>query len=241
MRNRIGFHTGPGGNPTGIGDWMRALDGAGIPFFLKSVDHYGPIFEAQNIMQASGVAHVLVFRLSDKKGDYPYDTPPYKDPKYINDPEGGAELHWAKTIAALPPEFDKQRVWLEVVNEVDRELCDWLGRFAVRTADLAHAAGYKVSLFGWAGGNPEPEGWETPGMLAYLQVCAERPYQAAVSLHEYSFAGDFLKSRMASPGNFVPAETFADGRLVGRFRELFGVCDRHCPAYGPHHRIWLGA
>ncbi|MCP5097418.1 MAG: hypothetical protein GY943_17880, partial [Chloroflexi bacterium] len=34
VRNKIGFHTGPGGNPTGIGDWMRRIDAAGIPFFL---------------------------------------------------------------------------------------------------------------------------------------------------------------------------------------------------------------
>jgi hypothetical protein len=49
--NKIGFHTGPGGNPTGIGDYMRALDAAKIPMVLKSVDHYGPIFEAQEIMK----------------------------------------------------------------------------------------------------------------------------------------------------------------------------------------------
>ena len=108
--NKIGFHTGPGGNPTGIGDYMRALDAAGIPMVLKSVDHYGPIFEAQEIMKKSNVPHLLIFRLSDRHGpddNYKYDTPPYKDPKYVNDPEGGANKHWRKTLAKLPPEFDK--------------------------------------------------------------------------------------------------------------------------------------
>ena len=42
--NKIGFHAGPAGNPTGIGDYMRKLDGAGIPFVMKSVDHYGFLF-----------------------------------------------------------------------------------------------------------------------------------------------------------------------------------------------------
>ncbi|MCA9956331.1 MAG: hypothetical protein KC434_16495, partial [Anaerolineales bacterium] len=154
--NKIGFHTGPGGNPTGIGDWMRALDKARIPFCLKSADHYGPIFEAQEIMKKSGVPHLLIFRLSDNHSEYTYDTPPYKDPKYVNDPEGGAEKHWRKTVAKLPPEFDKKRVWLEVINEVDKNLCDWLGRFAVRIAYLAQRDGYKVSLFSWSGGEPEP-------------------------------------------------------------------------------------
>lgn len=211
--NKIGFHTGPGGNPTGIGDWMRALDKARIPFCLKSVDHYGPIFEAQEIMKKSGVPHVLIFRLSDNHSEYTYDTPPYKDPKYVNDPEGGAEKHWRKTVAKLPPEFDKKRVWLEVINEVDKNLCDWLGRFAVRIANLAQRDGYKVSLFAWSGGEPEPSGWETPGMLAYLRLCAERPLQAAVALHEYSF----IESDIFHQFPFK----------IGRFQYLFQVCDKH--------------
>ncbi|MCB8976065.1 MAG: hypothetical protein H6657_01410 [Ardenticatenaceae bacterium] len=211
--NKIGFHTGPGGNPTGIGDWMRALDKAQIPFCLKSADHYGPIFEAQEIMKKSGVPHVLIFRLSDNHSEYTYDTPPYKDPKYVNDPEGGAEKHWRKTVAKLPPEFDKKRVWLEVINEVDKNLCDWLGRFAVRIANLAQRDGYKVSLFSWSGGEPEPSGWETPGMLAYLRLCAERPSQAAVAVHEYSF----IESNIFDQFPFK----------IGRFQYLFQVCDKH--------------
>ncbi|MCB8927209.1 MAG: hypothetical protein H6652_16450 [Ardenticatenaceae bacterium] len=214
--NKIGFHTGPGGNPTGIGDYMRALDAAGIPMVLKSVDHYGPIFEAQEIMKKSNVPHLLIFRLSDRHGpddNYKYDTPPYKDPKYVNDPEGGANKHWRKTLAKLPPEFDKERVWLEVVNEVDRNLCDWLGRFAVRIANLAQRDGYKVSLFSWSGGEPEPSCWETPGMLQYLRLCAQRPLQAAVALHEYSF----LEQDIFDQFPFK----------VGRFQYLFQVCDKH--------------
>ena len=210
---KIGFHTGPGGNPTGIGEFMRGLDTARIPFCLKSVDHYGPIFEAQEIMKKSGVQHILIFRLSDNHSEYTYDTPPYKDPKYINDPEGGADLHWRKTIKKLPPEFDKERVWLEVINEVDRNLCDWLGRFAVRIAKLAQRDGYKVSLFAWAGGEPEPQCWETQGMLDYLRICAERPSQAAVALHEYSY----IESDIFHQFPFK----------VGRFQYLFQVCDKH--------------
>ena len=210
---KIGFHTGPGGNPTGIGEFMRGLDTARIPFCLKSVDHYGPIFEAQEIMKKSGVQHILIFRLSDNHSEYTYDTPPYKDPKYINDPEGGADLHWRKTIKKLPPEFDKERVWLEVINEVDRNLCDWLGRFAVRIANLAQRDGYKVSLFAWAGGEPEPQCWETQGMLDYLRICAERPSQAAVALHEYSY----IESDIFHQFPFK----------VGRFQYLFQICDKH--------------
>ncbi len=213
--NKIGFHTGPGGNPSGIGDWMRALDKARIPFCLKSVDHYGPIFEAQELMKKSNVPHVLVYRLSTRgiNDGYDYDVPPYKDPKYVNDPEGGAEKHWRKTVAKLPPEFDKKRVWLEPINEVDKDLCDWLGRFAVHTANLAQQDGYKVTLFAWSSGEPEPGCWETPGMLKYLQLCGKRPQQAAVALHEYSY----VESDIMHEYPFK----------IGRFQYLFQVCDKH--------------
>lgn len=214
-RNKIGFHTGPGGNPSGIGDWMRALDGARVPFFLKSVDSYGPIFEAAQLAKQSGVDHVLIYRLSSggQGHVYDFDVPPYKDPKYVNDPEGGAALHWRRTLERLPPEFDKQRVWIEPINEVDKNLCDWLGRFAVHTANLAQRDGYKVSLFAWSSGEPEPAGWEEPGMLAYLRLCAERPHQAAVALHEYSYVVDDIDHQRPYK--------------IGRFKFLFDVCDKH--------------
>ena len=120
-RNKIGFHLGPGGNPTGIGEYMRALDQAGIPFTIKSVDHYGPCFEASQLAQQSGVAHNIIFRLSSvgQNHSYDFDVPPYKDPTFINDPEGAADKHWQKTKEKLPPEFDKS-VWIEPINEVDK-------------------------------------------------------------------------------------------------------------------------
>ena len=221
--SKIGFHTGPGGNPTGIGDYMRALDKAGIPMVLKSVDHYGPVFEAQEMMRKSQeagqlyVPHVLIFRLSDRHGgpgdDYKYDTPPYKDPKYVNNPEGGAELHWKETLAKLPPEFDKKRVWLEVMNEVDRNLAWWLGRFALRIMDLAERDGYKVSFFGFAGGEPEPEFWETPEVLIALRRISANRSRFAVALHEYSF----LVSDIWHESPFK----------IGRFQYLFYICDKH--------------
>lgn len=214
-RNKIGFHTGPGGNQRGLGDWMRSLDNVGIPFMIKSVDSYGPVFEASGLAKKSGVEHVLVYRVSTRgqNDGYDYDVPPYKDPKFVNDPEGGAEKHWKKTLKKIPPEFDKERTWIEPINEVDKDLCDWLGRFAVHTANLAQRDGYKVSLFAWSSGEPEPEGWEEPGMLDYLRLCAERPNQAAIALHEYSYVRKDIK-------HGFPYK-------IGRFKALFDVCDKH--------------
>ena len=57
---KIGFHVGPAGNQDGLGEWMRCLDAAGVPFFLKSADSGGQIFEAAQLKAASGVPHVLV-------------------------------------------------------------------------------------------------------------------------------------------------------------------------------------
>lgn len=215
VRNKIGFHTGPAGNPSGIGAYMRALDQAKIPFMIKSVDSYGPVFEASQIAKQSGMPHVLVYRISTvgQNHSYDFDVPPYKAPQYVNDPEGAAVLHWQKTKEKLPPEFDKARTWIEPINEVDKNLCDWLGRFAVHIANLAHAEGYKVSLFAWSSGEPERAGWETPGMLAYLRLCAKRPLQAAVALHEYSYTVDDIMHQ-------YPFK-------IGRFQMLFDVCDKH--------------
>lgn len=215
-RSKIGFHTGSGGgNATGIGDFFRALDAAGIPFMIKSVDSYGPVFEASQLARKSGVPHTLVYRMSTggQGYEYDYDVPPYKDPKYVNDPEGGAELHWQWTRKKLPKEFDKELTWIEPINEVDKNLCDWLGRFAVHIANLAHKEGYKVSLFAWSSGEPEPSGWEEPGMLEYLRLCAKRPSQTAVALHEYSYVVD----------NIMDGYPYK----IGRFKFLFDVCDKH--------------
>lgn len=213
-KSNIFFHTGPNGdgaNMTGIGDAMRDLHNAGIPVFLKSVDNYGPIYELdKTIDQSVTVNHVLVFRISDKS-EYTYDTPRYHD--MPDDPEGAADLHWRMTKTRIPPEFNKSRVWLELTNEVDRNKCEWLGRFAIRISDLAETEGYKVLLFGWASGEPEPIGWEEPSMLRFLQTCANKPDQRGVSLHEYSYIVDDILHQFPFK--------------LGRFQYLFATCDKH--------------
>lgn len=206
--NVIGFHVGPGGNPTGIGDWMRRLDAAGIPFFLKSVDNYGPLSEGVGIARASGVPHTIIYRLSSfGQGDgFNYDVPDYD-----LSPAEAAASHWQHTLAKLPPEFDKEVVWVEPINEVDKGRSDWLGQFAAEIGELALRDGYKVTLFGWSSGEPEPEHWQTEGMGRYLTMCAQHPNQIAVALHEYSYETENIRT------NF-PFQ-------VGRFQFLFDACD----------------
>lgn len=208
VHNKIGFHVGPGGNPTGIGDWMRQLDAAGIPFFLKSVDNYGPLFEGASYARASGVAHTLIYRLSTfGQGDgFQYDVPAY----HLS-PAEAADRHWQKTLAKLPPEFDKDLVWVEPINEVDKGQSDWLGQFAAEIGLLALRDGYKVTLLGWSSGEPEPEHWQTDGMHRYLTMCAQHPERLAISLHEYSYETGNIRAEWP--------------HKIGRFQFLFFACD----------------
>jgi len=202
--NKIGFHTSPGGYEQGLGDWMRALDAAGIPFCIKGADYAGPVWEGQQLAKESGVQHVLVYRRSGQGWDVPnYDLSPFD----------AAAIHWQQHRDAFPPELDKDWVWLETINEVDKGRADWLGWFAFETAQLVLRDGYRWAAFGWSSGEPEPEHWETPGMLAYLDLAAVYPGRLAVALHEYSFTtADIMHG--------YPYK-------IGRFQFLFDACDQN--------------
>lgn len=217
MRSKIGFHSGPTGNMNGIGAFWRALSNAGIPIFHKATDHYGPIYEILTaVPNPHNIDHNLLWRVSTQgqNNGYDYDVPPYHLP-----PQQAAAIHWQATAAKIPPESValKDRFWIEPINEVDKNRADWLGWFGLEIAQLANAQGYKVALFGFSSGepgngDPDPNHWATPGMLAYLRYCQSNPNRAAVSLHEYNF-------------NFAPYENNYPWN-VGRFQWLFNTCDQ---------------
>ncbi len=194
---KIGFHTGPMGNARGLEDYLRALAQVGVPGVIKSVDDYGVIVQALR----KSPDHVTIFRLTGGDLELPdYDLPARQ----------AAEEHWARVMAALPLDFDR-RTWLEVINEPDKARADWLGHFSHRTAQLALRDGYRLAAFGWSSGEPEPEDWQTPGMLAFLRLAAQHPDQIAVALHEYSYKVDDI--------------AFLYPWHVGRFQILFQICD----------------
>jgi hypothetical protein len=201
--SKMGFHTGVGGNRTGLGDWMQRLDAAGVPFFLKSADDSGPLVEAQEIVRNSDTPHTLVYRRSGND----YDTPNYDLP-----PEQSAREHWQRHIEAFPPELDPSLVWIETINEVDKERAEWLGRFALETARLAQADGFRWAAFGWSSGEPEVSDWQAPSMLEFLQLASANPESLAIALHEYSFKADDIAHE-------YPFK-------VGRFQQLFQVTDQ---------------
>ena len=201
---KIGLHTGVGGNRNGLGEWMQRLDAAGVPFFLKSADDFGPLFEAQEIVRQSDTPHTLVYRKSGNE----YDTP-----NYDLSPAEAAQDHWQLHKEAFPPELDPSIIWLETINEVDKNRSEWLARFAVETARLALADGYRWAAFGWSSGEPEVPDWESPAMLEFLRLAADNPEQLAIALHEYSFKADEIAHE-------YPFK-------VGRFQQFLDVVDRH--------------
>lgn len=202
--SKIGFHVTFLEEKGVLDRWMQDLDAAGIPFFLKTVDNAEPLFEAQQLAQESGVPHTLVFRATGGVPDYSLP------------PEAAAQEHWELHRALFPPELDPELVWVETINEVDKNHSAWLAEFALETARLAMADGFRWAAFGWAPGEPEPEDWEHPAMLEFLRVAGENPDRVAIALHEYSLDaedGDGLQE-------LYPYR-------LGRFLQLFDVADRH--------------
>lgn len=214
---KIGFHVGPGGNASGLGDWERKLNDAGVPFFLKSVDSGGPIYEAQELMKANeaagrSVPHTLVFRFTNER----YEAPYYN---YDVSPEVAAAVSWPLHRDNFPKELEKEYVWFETHNEPGRYghngllQIERLARFSLATAKQAVADGYKYAALSWSTGVPEREDWEDPAMLEFLRYAADHPDDVAIALHEYSLTNDFISAGYPS--------------LVGRFQDLFDVCDQY--------------
>jgi hypothetical protein len=159
--------------------------------------------EAQELLRAGDTPHVLIYRRSGNE----YDTPNYDLP-----PEEAARQHWQLHMEAFPQELDPSLVWLETINEVDKGRSEWLGRFALETARLAMADGFRWSAFGWSSGEPEVADWQGPSMQAFLRLAAANPDRLAIALHEYSFDVDAIADQ-------YPFK-------VGRFQQLFQVTDQ---------------
>jgi hypothetical protein len=96
---------------------------------------------------------------------------------------------------------------------VDKNQAEWLGQFALKTAELALADGFKWAAFGWASGEPEPEQWQTPSMLAFLRLAASNPDRLAIAIHEYSYLPEDIAHE-------YPYK-------VGRFQQLFQIVDQY--------------
>jgi hypothetical protein len=132
-------------------------------------------------------------------------------PNYDVPPAIAAQQHWQLHRDDFPPELDPNLVWLETINEVDKNRSEWLAQFALETAKLTLRDGYKWAAFGWSSGEPEPEQWQAPAMLEFLRLAGENPDQLAIALHEYSYEVDDI-------ADIYPYK-------IGRFQELFRITD----------------
>jgi PKD repeat protein len=204
---KIGFHVAVGGNRDGINDYMTALDDAGVPFCIKTVDDAGIILDGVQMAAASGVPHSLVYRICSASGWNP-DVPDYSLTPYA-----AALQHWQRHRAAFAPELlpYKHLFWIETINEVDKTRAEWVGEFCYHTAKLAMAEGFNWAGPSWSTGEPEPEHWQGPKMKQFLTLAAENPERVAVALHEYSLTEDNLD-------HWYPY-------LLGRFQALYDQCD----------------
>jgi len=206
--NKIGFLAGVGGNPNGIGEYVRQLDAAGIPAVVMANDGSTGLSDVF-ALGTTDVPHVLAFRVV-RDGSEAYAVP-----EYHLSPADAARVHWDKIRSHFPAEVvaNRDRVWIFPINEVDKNRADWLGHFAVSLAQIANGEGFRVSMFGFASGEPEPEHWHTAGMLAYLRYCEAHPDDAGICLHEYSYDVGNIE-------NMYP-------HLIGRFQRLHDACDYH--------------
>ncbi|MFQ5421217.1 MAG: hypothetical protein ACE5EY_12745, partial [Anaerolineae bacterium] len=222
---KVSFH----GAGQGIGDYMKRLDAAGVPFAIKSTDNAGFAMEGAKIARASGLPHNIVLRYTSP-GNLPHDIPNYR-----KSPKAAAADFWDELIKSIrkSPEIApyKDLIWIETVNEARTQFdnhdpnfnnmhpVDWLGELGFYIAENILNEGYKACLFGMNAGTPEPDDWKQPGMRKYLELAAANPEKVAVSVHEGKIEGfrpglDIL----SHPSKFQPY-------LVGRFEYLFAACD----------------
>jgi hypothetical protein len=155
------------------------------------------------------VPHLLVYRRTAGPGWYG-DVPDYGKTPY-----DAAVEHWARHRGAFPPELEpfKHLIWVETVNEVDKNRSEWLAEFSWHTAQMAVTEGFNYAAFGWSSGEPEPEHWEGPWMIRLLELASDEPDRVAIALHEYSFTTENL--------------TRSYPYLVGRFQALYDVADSY--------------
>lgn len=198
--SKVFFHTAaPCRNCGGLGDMHAALDAAAIPFGVYGVNDGGHVAAAMRYEHAGPV----IYR------DLNFDYVPYH---VQADAMKGVE-YWRQIEAKLPPEViaHKDRIWIEVFNEPDRERAEAVGRWQYHLATAAIARGFKFCGPGWSTGTPERDAWTGTWMRKYLDLCAVSPDRCAVTLHEYSLDAGLIIS--GAP------------YLVGRFQFLLDACD----------------
>lgn len=113
---------------------------------------------------------------------------------YDGDPIAQAEARWA-ILRVLASPYHGDFDYLEVINEQgvpDVARAARLGEFSIRMMELAERDGYRLALFSFSTGNPEPGDWDAIAETGVLERAAEGGH--AIALHAYGRAyGDDVR------------------------------------------------
>lgn len=222
---KIGFLTkGSGGNPSGIGDYVRRLDSAGVPAVVFCNDGTVGISDVFAQWDAgSTVPHVTQYRSVANVSPVP---------NYDAAPKIAAQQTFADVEPTIPIEVKQRRdrVVVAIGNELDHERSEWIAQWMIESALIWNAANYRIATPNWASGEPEPADWRTPSMLEFLRLVAESDGNVVVGLHEYSYRSE----------PWVDTDGIERGPIwygypyhCGRFLDLFAAADENGIARPP--------
>ncbi len=185
-KNKVFFH----GIGNGIGEMMRTVDAAGIPFVIKSIKNEGFVVEGVELARASGLPHTIVYR------DPAPDGLPNDIPNLDVEPAVSAAAFWERVKNVLPAGVKDNRdlVWVEPTNEMSTNNTDhpgaaWVGQWCLAMAILMNEDGYRAMLWGANGGQPGQLGepadadWYN-GFSPFLEYAGNNREIVAISLHE---------------------------------------------------------
>lgn len=212
-KSKVGYHCGTGEGMTGFIDkFVRPVNAFGVPVSVKSVNNTGLIAEVASIGASHDVDNVLVLRFSS---GFP-DNPNYDNPNPEAEMDGYYDSYiYPRLLAAKELNGIKDKFYVEVLNEPDKNRWATVCRWAKRALQRLNADGYKGVAVAANAGEPEPETWLIPEARELILYCAANKGRAAISLHE-SFADYNINSTTVD-------ELFPF--LIGRVEWLFDACD----------------
>ena len=210
----VGFHCGEPSLTDGLGEYYNTLAANGHALAAKATDGTAGLYDVQ-ALGGIGIWRKTTFVYTVRIGEEVKYYTIWDVPHYNDDPMRQAQFFMQQYFDEWPTGLNKRTNYIETPNEADKNEANFLGEYMVACATLALANGHKYCGPAFAGGEPEPEHWEAPGMLAYLRMCEQHPDDLAVSLHEYTLQG--LDVSLAD------TRTFSHGRVTW----LNEVCVKH--------------
>lgn len=246
---KFGFHLGSGGgNATGLGEFLNALNDAGIATFTMSADMF-PYDAQQLAINSPDVGHTAVFRRSvGHNGTKPPSGNP-DVPEYHQTPAHAALRHTSWHLSHRPPEMIPGVTWLVTENEIasrfefDNEaaqqtvpLFNGLRQRYTRLDDNGRTI-YGVTNAGWMAAYSL---YAAQTMLAQGQKWAAfgwasgnpepEDWQHPQMLEFLSLCGqhpDELGIAIHEYSWRTDDIWHGDGRLVGRVQDIFDTCRAH--------------